>query len=79
MTEPDQRDKDPKPAGKWVNAAARKALNQTRAPSRETDSEGVWEEALAGLPTGLPAAEEDEEPEEARAETPGKIKGPDYM
>ena len=48
-----------------------------RQPRWEEDPAGAWEEGLAKQPEGPPTGEEDEEPEEARAEMPGRITHPD--
>ena len=47
MTEPDQRDKAPEPADKWVSAATRIQMNPDPGLSSERDREGAWEEVLA--------------------------------
>ena len=73
MTEPDQKDKDPEPAGKWVNA-------QTMIPvNPEMEWEEGWEEVWVEQPEELPGTEPEEEPGEARVEIPGKTKFPEQM
>ena len=76
MTEPDQREKDPEPAGRWVNAVMVKTVLPDRSPSWAE----VWEEEWVGVSAEPLAELPGEEPEgvleEARAETPGRIRCP---
>ena len=79
MTEPDQREKDPVPEGKWVNAVMEKTIIPDRNPLWEEMSAEEWEEVSAERPVEQPVREEEEELEEVRAEMPGRIKYPDFI
>lgn len=79
MTEPDQRDKDPEPAGKWVNAVTKMRMYPDRNPEWKGALEEGWEEVLERLPGNLPNEEQGEEPEEAQAETPGRSSYPENI
>jgi len=76
LTEPDQRDKGPEPAGKWVNAVTKTTVHPDRKPQLEGDLEEGWDAVPEGQLKGLPQKGQGAVPEEARAETPGKIKCP---
>ena len=83
MTGPDQRAKEPEPVDKWVNVQTRIQLTQGRKHlpnlNSEKEWEEEWEEEWVMLPEELAGVEwarvPGEDPEEARAEIPGRIKG----
>ena len=79
MTEPDQRDKDPEPAGKWVNVRTMIPVNPDRSPRSGEDPDVEWEEALVEQQEELPGVELEEEPGKARAEIPSKTKSPEHI
>lgn len=79
MTEADQRDTAPEPAGKWVNAVNLKKVKPDRMLCWDVVWEEVWAEALEGPQKRLQDVEPEEVPEEARAETPGGFNSPDYI
>ena len=68
LTEPDQGEKDPEPAGRWVNAV----MVKTMLPERNL----LWAEVWAEVSAELQYVESEEVPEEARAEMPGRIRDP---
>lgn len=83
MTGPDQRAREPEPVDKWVNVQTRIQLIQGRKHLLGLNSgkewEEEWEEESAMHPEEPEGVEwvkvPGEDPEEARAEIPGRIKG----
>lgn len=79
MTGPDQRDKDPEPADKWVNAVKEMKMNPDRNPRLEEDLEGEWDVEPEGLQERVPDAEQDGVSEEGQADKAGKTNCPDIF
>ncbi len=79
LTEPDQRDKDPEPAGNWVNAVTKMKMYPDRNPKWEWALEEGWDEVLERQPEGLLNEEQAEEPEEAQAGMDGRISCPEFI
>ena len=76
LTEADQREKDPVPAGKWGNVVMVKTVPPDRSPLWAEVWEEEWAEVSVKLLAELPNEEQEGVLEEAREETPGRIRCP---